>query len=67
MLLLIEECWRHGKGIGAWGEGVDALARAGVEGSPGVVTDSSAAAVLTAVQELMAAHRVWERFPASVD
>ena len=67
VLLLIEECWRHGKGIGAWGEGVDALARAGVEGSPGVVTDSSAAAVLTAVQELMAAHRVWERFPASVD
>jgi catalase len=31
-----------------------------------VVTGDSAAEVFGAVQQLMAAHRVWERFPASV-
>lgn len=66
VLLLVEECWRHAKAIGAWGAGVTVLEQAGVAGTPGVVAAGSGAEALTAVQQLMAAHRVWERFPASV-
>jgi catalase len=66
VLLMIEECWRHAKVIGAWGDGIPALAQAGVDGSVGVVTGETGAAVFTEVQQLMAAHRVWERFPTSV-
>ncbi|WSR60111.1 catalase [Micromonospora ureilytica] len=66
VLLLVEESWRHAKAIGAWGAGVTVLEQAGVAGTPGVVAAGSGAEALTAVQQLMAAHRVWERFPASV-
>ncbi|MBQ1056365.1 catalase [Micromonospora sp. C32] len=66
VLLLVEEAWRHAKVIGAWGAGAEVLNQAGVTGTPGVVTGGSGAEVLTEVQRLMAAHRVWERFPASV-
>ena len=66
MLLLIEECWRHAKVIGAWGEGVTALGQSGTDGSVGVVTGESAEAVFAEVQQLMASHRVWERFPTTV-
>ena len=52
--------------IGAWGGGVSALAQAGAAGAVGVVTGESAAAVFAEVQQLMSAHRVWERFPTSV-
>jgi catalase len=66
VLLLVEEAWRHAKAIGAWGAGAEVLRRAGVAGTPGVVTGDSAAEVFGTVRQLMAAHRVWERFPASV-
>ncbi|MEU7841302.1 catalase [Micromonospora sp. NPDC049114] len=66
VLLLVEECWRHAKAIGAWGAGVTVLEQAGVAGTPGIVSAGSGAEALTGVQQLMAAHRVWERFPASV-
>jgi catalase len=66
VLLMIEECWRHAKVIGAWGDGIPALAQAGVDGSVGVVTGETGATVFTEVQQLMASHRVWERFPTSV-
>ncbi|WUJ27007.1 catalase [Micromonospora sp. NBC_00389] len=66
VLLLVEECWRHAKTIGAWDAGVTVLEQAGVSGTPGVVTAGSGVEALTAVQRLMAAHRVWERFPTSV-
>jgi catalase len=65
--LLLEECWRHAKVIGATGAGIAALEQAGLAGTPGVVTAESAADVFTQVQELMAFHRVWERFPATLD
>jgi catalase len=64
--LMVEECWRHAKVIGAWGEGVTALDRLGVTGSPGIVTGADAATVFEQVQDQMAGHRVWERFPAGV-
>ncbi|SCF08182.1 catalase [Micromonospora coriariae] len=66
VLLLVEECWRHAKAIGAWGTGGTVLEQAGVAGSPGVVTAGTAVEAPTAVRQLMAVHRVWERFPASV-
>ncbi|GAA0501559.1 catalase [Paractinoplanes deccanensis] len=66
VVLLLDEAWRHAKAIGAWGEGTEALQQAGIAGTPGVVAAESAAAALTEVQQLMAAHRVWERFPATV-
>ncbi|SDZ42450.1 catalase [Micromonospora pattaloongensis] len=66
VLLLVEEAWRHAKAIGAWGAGVTVLDGAGVAGTPGVVAGDSATDVFAAVQQLMAAHRVWERFPATV-
>jgi catalase len=62
--LLVQECWRHAKAIGAWGAGASALQDAGVAGTPGVVTGDSATAVFTEVKALMALHRVWERFPS---
>ncbi|GAA1789974.1 catalase [Planosporangium flavigriseum] len=64
--LLVEECWRHAKAIGAWGAGATVLAHAAVTSTPGVVVGDSATEVFTEVRQLMAAHRVWERFPASV-
>jgi len=66
VLLLVDECWRHAKAIGAWGAGVTVLEQEAVAGAPGVVTAESGEAAFTAVQQLLAAHRVWERFPASV-
>ena len=67
-LLLLEECFRHAKAIGAWGAGVQALEQAGVgPDTPGVVTADRPAEVLAELHELLGAHRVWERFtPALV-
>jgi catalase len=48
------------------GAGVAAVQLSGVGGTPGVVTGEEATAVFAEVQRLMGAHRVWERFPASV-
>lgn len=64
--LLVQESWRYAKAIGGWGAGVSVLDQAGVLGTPGVVTGGSGTDVLAGVQRLMAAHRVWERFPTSV-
>jgi catalase len=66
VLLLVDEAWRHAKAIGAWGDGVAVLRQAGVADTPGVVAGASGSQTLAAVQQLMAAHRVWDRFPASV-
>ncbi|MEV4812133.1 catalase [Micromonospora avicenniae] len=66
VLLLVEEVWRHAKAVGAWGAGATVLERAGVTGTPGVVTAGSGAEAFGAVRRLMTAHRVWERFPASI-
>lgn len=66
VLLLVDEAWRHAKAIGAWGAGAEVLAQAGIAGTPGVVSADSGSAALTEVQALMAKHRVWQRFPATV-
>ena len=66
VMLLVDECWRHAKAIGAWGTGTQVLELAGIATTPGVVAGDSATDVFGEVQQLMATHRVWERFPASV-
>ena len=61
---MVEECYRHAKVIGAWGDGARALEALGVTGAAGVVTGADAGTVFPEVQALMAGHRVWDRFPA---
>ncbi len=60
--LLVEECWRHAKVLGAWGPGVEVLRAVGVLDGQGVVTAASGAEAFEQVRALMGAHRVWERF-----
>src|SRR5690625_753979 len=60
--LLLAEAFRHAKAIGAWGEGARALTDAGLSGA-GVVFGQSGSDTLAQVQDLLAQHRVWDRFP----
>ncbi|MEQ4524129.1 catalase [Nocardioides kribbensis] len=68
--MLVQEAFRHGKAIGGWGRGTQTLAALGLVGVSGVVTgdegggDDEAASAVDAVVELLASHRVWDRFPA---
>ncbi|SDO94194.1 catalase [Actinacidiphila guanduensis] len=63
VLLLVTEAYRHGKAIGAVGEGEAVLTAVGLAaGSAGVVSGDTAA-VLARLTELLTAHRVWDRFP----
>ena len=63
--LLVQECFRHAKAIGVWGDGAEALTAAGVEPSaPGIVTGDAPDAVLSGLTELLGQHRVWERHAA---
>ncbi len=67
VVLMIEECFRHAKAIGAWGTGVRALEAAGCAGTDaGVVVADDPDDVLAKVTELLGAHRVWARFPATI-
>ncbi|WP_431782661.1 catalase [Streptomyces chumphonensis] len=67
VLLLVTEAYRHAKAVGGWAGGEEALRAAGVTpGGPGVVTGGDPAAVLSEITRLLARHRVWDRFPATV-
>lgn len=67
VLLLITEAYRHGKAIGAWADGVEALETAGIAvDAPGVVAAPDPAAVLDGFTEMLAHHRVWDRFTPAV-
>lgn len=61
---LIDECWRHSKVIGAWGPGRETLKAHTAAGGAGLVVGDDGRAVLGEITPLLAAHRVWERFPA---
>ncbi|QYC44102.1 Catalase HPII [Nonomuraea coxensis DSM 45129] len=66
VVLMVMEMYRHAKAIGGWGAAPRVLAQAGVpEQAPGVVAGEDGEQVLREVVLLMAAHRVWERFPAA--
>jgi catalase len=60
--LLLQECFRHAKAIGAWGDGTSALELVGLAGAAGVFGGDDPAAVFAEVQTALGAHRVWERF-----
>ncbi|MFF8773566.1 catalase [Kitasatospora sp. NPDC015120] len=64
VVLLLTEAWRHAKAIGGWGGAERALAEAGIPaGAPGIVLGDDGEAVLDGLLGLLAAHRVWDRFP----
>jgi catalase len=63
--MMLAEAYRHAKAIGGWDHVAHALAAAGIpEEAPGVVLGDGPA-VLEGIAELLAKHRVWERFPAT--
>ncbi|WP_240181922.1 catalase [Nocardioides sp. 616] len=64
-IMMVQECFRHSKAIGAWGAGAPLLDAAGVAGSAGVVSGDDAETVVAGLLELMKTHRVWERFGTS--
>jgi catalase len=63
---MIQECYRHSKALGAWGNGRLALEAAGCVSGPGIVVEDEPSAVLATMTKLLGAHRVWERFPVTV-
>jgi catalase len=63
--LLVEECWRHAKAIGAWGAGRAVLEAAGCADATGVVTGDSGGEVFDELRDLVSGHRVWDRFAVS--
>ncbi|KOU98077.1 MULTISPECIES: catalase, partial [unclassified Streptomyces] len=65
VLTLLTEAYRHGKALAGWGGAETLFEAAGISvGEPGVIITGSAQA-LPQLLELLAAHRVWERFPAA--
>ncbi|PNH86437.1 catalase [Arthrobacter sp. AFG20] len=66
IVLLLSEAFRHAKAIGAWGSGSAGVDAASIpDDAAGVVLGDSAGQVVPRIQELLAAHRAWERFPAA--
>jgi catalase len=66
VVLMVQECYRHAKAIGASGEGLAVLREAAVgDGSDGVVVATDAEESATEVLALLGAHRVWSRFEAA--
>ncbi|MFJ7204908.1 catalase [Streptomyces sp. NPDC098789] len=65
VLLLLSETFRHAKAIGAVAGAEGVLTEAGVPtGAPGIIVGSNAATTVKGLAELLAEHRVWDRFPA---
>lgn len=61
LVRLVEEAYRHGKGIGAWDAGDAVLLAAGIDiGGAGVLT-GVATEVAAGALDLLAEHRVWPR------
>ena len=66
--LLLAEAFRHAKVLGAWGTGAQALAAAGCGvDDRGVVMGDDGEQVLAGVLDLLAEHRVWDRFPTTAE
>jgi catalase len=60
--ILIEECFRQSKIIGATGSGLQALSESNCQPGPGILTADSAVQTFSAMTTLLPQHRVWERF-----
>ncbi len=61
---LLGEAWRHAKALGAT-DGAAVLAAAGVPEAGAGVLSGDAAAIAQPLVDLLAAHRVWERFTST--
>jgi catalase len=62
LALLLSEAFRHGKAIGAWGDGKDVLAAASIPPTqPGVLATADAGGLAQGLQEPLGLHRSWER------
>ncbi|MFK0181613.1 catalase [Streptomyces xanthochromogenes] len=67
VVLMVAEAFRHGKAIGGQSGAESILVLAGIPAdAPGIVQSERGASVIGQLGELLAAHRVWERFPAAV-
>jgi catalase len=64
--LMLEESFRHCKALAGAGEGAALLDMLGYAGEAGVVGGDDPEEVVAELLALMASHRAWERFPASV-
>lgn len=65
VVLMLSEAFRHAKALGVWGPGSAALDAAGIpSGAAGVVSADGADELVPQLTQLLASHRVWERFPA---
>lgn len=63
--LLLTEAFRHAKAIASIDTGEAALNSAGIpQDAPGIGSGADAEAVVAELSGLLAAHRVWDRFPA---
>jgi catalase len=64
-VVMLQEAFRHMKAIGAWGDGVEVLAAAGIQSdAPGVLTGQKADATLAAgLVGALGLHRAWDRTP----
>ena len=66
MVLLLSEVFRHAKAIGGWGQAVSCLDGAGIpQDAAGIALGDGPEDVVAQLTGLLAAHRVWERFPAA--
>ena len=67
IVLMVGEAYRHAKALGGWTEPQRALEAAGYRyGAPGVVIGEEPRTVLEEISDLLARHRVWDRFPTRV-
>jgi catalase len=65
---LLDEMWRHAKAIGVVEKAQEVLTAAGVPADGTGVVSGETGLVAAGLLELLAAHRVWERFaPISAD
>jgi catalase len=65
-VLLLTEAFRHAKAIASLDRGSAALTAAGIpQDAPGIVSGKEVEALIKELAGLLAAHRVWERFPAA--
>ena len=64
-VVMLQEAFRHLKAVGAWGDGAEVLAAAGIDpGAPGVLVGRKTGAKFTAgLIAALGLHRAWPRTP----
>ncbi|KRE77282.1 catalase [Arthrobacter sp. Soil763] len=66
LVLLLTELFRHAKAIGGWDAAAGCLEAAGIpQDAAGLALGDAPANVVPKLTEFLAAHRAWDRFPAT--